>query len=47
MKRSETLERMTPVHPPKKPFKTFLRAEIGLLVVAVIVGILAYISTQR
>lgn len=47
MKSSETLDRMIPNHPPKKPLKAFMRAEVGLLVIAIIVGVLAYVFTQR
>lgn len=47
MKSSETLDRVTPDHPPKKPLKAFMRAEVGLLIIAIIVGVLAYVFTQR
>ncbi|NUN07485.1 MAG: hypothetical protein HUU57_17205 [Bdellovibrio sp.] len=46
MKSSKTLDRITPDHPPKKPLKFFMKAEVGLLVAAIVVGMLAYIFTQ-
>lgn len=47
MKSSKTLDRITPDHPPKKPLKAFMRAEIVLLIVGIIVGVLGYLFTQR
>lgn len=47
MKNSKVLDRMTPDHPPKKPFQAFMKAEMALFALAIVVGIIAYFVYYR